>query len=106
VFVTVGTTRFDALIRAVDRRAFADVLVAAGYTRLIMQIGRAQYTPRQLLPPNQRSARLHSGLAVEYFDFAPSLAEHLGGAALVISHAGERVAGEGGNACMPPAHPV
>jgi beta-1,4-N-acetylglucosaminyltransferase len=40
VFVTVGTTRFDALIRAVDRRAFADVLVAAGYTRLIMQIGR------------------------------------------------------------------
>ena len=40
VFVTVGTTKFDALIRAVDQQAFADVLVAAGYTRLVMQIGR------------------------------------------------------------------
>lgn len=88
VFVTVGTTKFDALIRAVDQQAFADVLVAAGYTRLVMQIGRADYTPRRLLPPNSRAARLHSGLAVEYFDFAPSLAEHLGTAALVISHAG------------------
>ncbi len=40
VFVTVGTTKFDALIRAVDRQPFADALVAAGYTRLVMQIGR------------------------------------------------------------------
>lgn len=88
VFVTVGTTKFDALIRAVDQQAFADVLVAAGYTRLVMQIGRADYTPRRLLPPNSRAARLHSGLSVEYFDFAPSLADHLRAAALVISHAG------------------
>lgn len=88
VFVTVGTTKFDALIRAVDQQAFADVLVAAGYTRLVMQIGRADYTPRRLLPPNRRSAALHNGLSVEYFDFAPSLAEHLRAAALVISHAG------------------
>lgn len=88
VFVTVGTTKFDALIRAVDRQAFADALVARGYTRLVMQIGRAEYTPRRLLPPNRRAARLHNGLSVEYFDFAPSLSDHLRGAALVISHAG------------------
>ncbi|KAL4427919.1 hypothetical protein ABPG75_002008 [Micractinium tetrahymenae] len=88
VFVTVGTTKFDALIRAVDRQAFADTLVAAGYTRLVMQIGSAEYIPRRLLPPNSRSTRLHNGLAVEYFDFAPSLADHLRAAALVISHAG------------------
>lgn len=49
---------------------------------------RAEYIPRRLLPPNSRSTRLHNGLAVEYFDFAPSLADHLRGAALVISHAG------------------
>ena len=160
VFVTVGSTKFDPLIRAVDQPRFADALVARGYTRLVMQIGRcavrcgvvavrafgcrtlrpsppaercvlpppschpphltlsggtvpplpfscltaphppllaclclpcrAEYTPRRLLPPNSRCARLHSGLWVEYFDFAPSLAEHLRGAALVISHAGER----------------
>ncbi|KAI7837467.1 hypothetical protein COHA_008725 [Chlorella ohadii] len=88
VFVTVGTTKFDALIRAVDQQAFADVLVAKGYTRLVMQIGRAEYRPRRLLPPNRRTGRLHNGLAVEYFEFAPSLAEHLRSAALVVSHAG------------------
>lgn len=49
---------------------------------------RAEYRPRRLLPPNRRTGRLHNGLAVEYFDFAPSLAEHLRGAALVVSHAG------------------
>lgn len=52
------------------------------------QVGAASYTPRRLLPPNRRIARLHSGLAVEYFDYAPSLADHLRSAALVISHAG------------------
>lgn len=49
---------------------------------------RAEYRPRRLLPPNRRTGRLHNGLAVEYFDFAPSLAEHLRSAALVVSHAG------------------
>lgn len=48
----------------------------------------AEYTPRRLLPPNRRAARLHSGLYVEYFQFVPSLGEHLAAAALVISHAG------------------
>ena len=38
VFVTVGTTKFDALIRAVDQQAVADALVARGYTRLVMQV--------------------------------------------------------------------
>eukprot|EP00887_Chlorella_sp_A99_P002579 scaffold6.g2579.t1 len=89
-FVTVGTTRFDALIRAVDQAAVADALAGKGYTRLV---GKAEYKPHRLFPPNSRVAQLHSGLqarwsSVEYFDFAPSLAEHMEGAALVISHAG------------------
>lgn len=42
MFVTVGTTKFDALIRAVDQQAFADALVAAGYTRLVMQVRRGR----------------------------------------------------------------
>lgn len=56
------------------------------------QVGAAEYTPRRLFPPNSRTAQLHNGLAVEFFDFAPSLAAHMEAAALVISHAGERAA--------------
>jgi beta-1,4-N-acetylglucosaminyltransferase len=56
--------------------------------RIPLQIGNAGYKPHRLFPPNSRTGHLHNGLAVEYFDYAPSLATHLGGAALVISHAG------------------
>lgn len=37
VLVTVGSTKFDELITAVDNRQFADELVAQGYDKLIMQ---------------------------------------------------------------------
>ncbi len=40
VFVTVGTTTFDALIEAVDTTAMADALAGRGYDRLVMQVGR------------------------------------------------------------------
>lgn len=89
VFVTVGTTCFDALIRAVDDRAVADALAAAGYTHLVMQVGAGQYRPRRLLPPNAKTTKLLNGLTVEYFEYADSLATYLQEAALVISHAGK-----------------
>lgn len=38
VFVTVGTTKFDALIAAVDTNAVAEALLAKGFTELIMQV--------------------------------------------------------------------
>lgn len=88
VFVTVGTTKFDALISACDSPQLADMLVKKGYTRLVMQVGSAGYLPHRLFPPNSRTAQLHSGLSVEWFDFAPSLAPHLEAADLVVSHAG------------------
>ncbi len=37
VLVTVGSTKFDALIRAVDDERVADALSAQGYDALIMQ---------------------------------------------------------------------
>lgn len=37
-FVTVGTTKFDALIAAVDTAAVAEALSSHGYDRLVMQV--------------------------------------------------------------------
>jgi beta-1,4-N-acetylglucosaminyltransferase len=88
VFVTVGTTKFDALVAAVDDPSFADALIAAGYTHLVIQFGAGAYRPHRLFPAAASSARLQNGLQVECFDFAPSLQERLAGAALVVSHAG------------------
>lgn len=39
VLVTVGSTKFDELIKAVDNERVADALVAKGYDKLILQVG-------------------------------------------------------------------
>lgn len=49
VFVTVGTTSFDALVRAVDTREVKDELLKRGYTHIIIQMGRGSYTPTKVI---------------------------------------------------------
>ncbi|KAJ1604884.1 glycosyl transferase, partial [Cryptosporidium canis] len=45
VLVTVGTTKFDILIRQVDTREFHDKLLDCGYTHLTIQYGSGEYVP-------------------------------------------------------------
>jgi hypothetical protein len=49
VFVTVGTTCFDALVRAVDTQEVKDELLKRGYTHLIIQMGRGMDTPTKVI---------------------------------------------------------
>ncbi|GAB2228941.1 hypothetical protein Droror1_Dr00023075 [Drosera rotundifolia] len=81
VFVTVGTTLFDALVREVDTPEVKKELYAKGYTHLLIQIGRGSYIP-------SRSSGEDGSLAVDYFTFSSSIADSLKSASLVISHAG------------------
>lgn len=48
VFVTVGTTSFDALIRAVDTHEVKAELLRRGYTQLLIQMGRGSYIPTKV----------------------------------------------------------
>jgi beta-1,4-N-acetylglucosaminyltransferase len=90
-FVTVGTTRFDALVAAVDAPAFKTALAERGFSRLVVQAG-AYEAPAAPAPPaarrggGKRKASPH--LSVDRFAYAPSLAAHMAAADLVISHAG------------------
>jgi beta-1,4-N-acetylglucosaminyltransferase len=112
VFVTVGTTNFDLLTQTVDTPTFADALIDAGYTHLIIQAGAGKYQPHKLFRNhhNKETYYYHSSserrgtilgngdssntssrelqLPVEWFEYTPSLASYLENAALVISHAG------------------
>lgn len=81
VFVTVGTTCFDALVKAMDTEVVKEELVRRGYTHLLIQMGRGSYVPA-------KSEGGNGSLAVDYFTFSSSIADHLKSASLVISHAG------------------
>ncbi|XP_070023504.1 uncharacterized protein [Nicotiana sylvestris] len=81
VFVTVGTTCFDALVRAVDTPEVKKELFRKGYTNILIQIGRGSYIPTK--------STVENGSAVlEYFTFSSSIADYFKEASLVISHAG------------------
>uniref|UniRef100_A0A5B7BUZ0 Glycosyl transferase family 28 C-terminal domain-containing protein n=1 Tax=Davidia involucrata TaxID=16924 RepID=A0A5B7BUZ0_DAVIN len=81
VFVTVGTTCFDALVRAVDTKEVKEALSLKGYTHLLIQMGRGTYIPT-------KSSGEDGSLVVDYFTFSSSIADSLRSASLVISHAG------------------
>ncbi|CAI0407398.1 unnamed protein product [Linum tenue] len=77
VFMTVGTTLFDAL----DTEQVKHELLRRGYTHLLIQIGRGSYIPHKCEGEG-------GSLVVDYFTFSSSIAEHLRSASLVINHAG------------------
>ncbi len=45
MFVTVGTTSFDAFVSAACSPSFASALHAKGYRRVVLQVGRGSFTP-------------------------------------------------------------
>ena len=47
--MTVGTTRFDSLVRAVDCPLFESVLLSRGFTGLVVQAGAGGHKPERLL---------------------------------------------------------
>ncbi|XP_009595113.1 uncharacterized protein [Nicotiana tomentosiformis] len=81
VFVTVGTTCFDALVRAVDTAEVKNELFKKGYTDILIQMGRGSYIPTKSTADN-------GSPALDYFTFSSSIADYLKSASLVISHAG------------------
>ncbi|CAI9767361.1 unnamed protein product [Fraxinus pennsylvanica] len=83
VFVTVGTTSFDSLVRAVDTQEVKEALFRKGYTHLLIQMGRGTYIPT-------KSAGVDGSMDVDYLTFSSSIAEYLKSASLVISHAASK----------------
>lgn len=78
-FVTVGTTLFQALVDSATSDEAIQWLTNNGFTRLIVQYGKG--VPPRLPAPSEQ-------LAVETYDFKPSLDADMKAADLIICHAG------------------
>lgn len=83
--VTVGSTQFDGLIRAVDKPEFLHFLQRLKIKRLQVQRGKGSYWPANLVDSHHV---LEQQLEVEVVEYLPDLPSHLRKAALVVSHAG------------------
>jgi len=87
IFVTVGTTLFDDLVREVDSRSFHRVARELGFQKLVIQYGNGLHIPSL---GDEASSNDHDDelLPLEAYRFKPTLDEDVAQAALVISHAG------------------
>lgn len=81
LFVTVGTTLFDPLIRIVASSPFLRLVKELGFTTVRVQYGKGEFIPFL----EERSV---SGIACESYRFKPSLQDDVQSASLIISHAG------------------
>lgn len=79
VFVTVGTTSFDALTEKVSSKTICEKLQKLGYTSVSLQIGRGEYEPEPVKMPD---------FELSFFRYKDSISKDIQSADLVISHAG------------------
>jgi len=88
VFLTVGSTRFDALIVSAFTERFLSSLRKKGYTALVIQCGNSAFEVSSKIQNGETQKLSRAGVDIEFWKFKPSLQEDYEKADLVISHAG------------------
>jgi hypothetical protein len=88
VVITVGSTRFDALVEAALSRPVLNALTQKGYSDVVIQCGNSQVDDAS--SPTERRERnvRRYGANIDVWKFKPSLDEEYDAADLVIGHAG------------------
>ncbi|ORY28426.1 hypothetical protein BCR33DRAFT_725123 [Rhizoclosmatium globosum] len=98
LFVTVGTTRFDALITHISSESVLETIATqTGFTHLILQHGHSPLHPTLLSLPSTRTTLFETEatsitysptFTVTVFPFTNNINPFLSSANLVLSHAG------------------
>lgn len=79
VFVTVGTTKFDELVKTVTSEEVLTILQSRGYKQLMLQIGDGSFEPK---------TGTISGVLISYYRTKQSIESDIEWADLVIGHCG------------------
>ena len=89
VLITVGSTRFDALVEAALSQPVLNALTQKGYSDVVVQCGNSQVDDAFSPAERERNVRMY-GVDIDVWKFKPSLDEEYDAADLVIGHAGLR----------------
>lgn len=88
-FVTVGSTRFDALIQEVIKEDILLSLSRSGYDEVSIQCGNSSFEFSSSVADGSVHDIERAEVSVSCWKFKPNLEEEYEEADLVISHAGE-----------------
>jgi beta-1,4-N-acetylglucosaminyltransferase len=89
VFVTVGSTKFDALVQAAISEPVLAALRNKRYTQVVLQRGNSDLATDGDGSGQDPLTIRKDGMEVETWKFKPSIQNDIERADLVISHAGE-----------------
>lgn len=89
VFVTVGSTKFDALVQATISEPVLTALHAKGTVQVVLQRGNSELDWGCGPSTGDSLTIRKAGVDIETWKFKPSIQDNIERADLVISHAGE-----------------
>ncbi|KJP85209.1 hypothetical protein AK88_05168 [Plasmodium fragile] len=94
LFVTVGSYKFDDLIKQIDTKDFHMFLRSEGFTKMSIQIGEGTYEPK-LIYRHSSNGEKQFLKRVKFFRYKKDLLKYFQKADLILSHAGAGTTFEG-----------
>jgi beta-1,4-N-acetylglucosaminyltransferase len=82
ILITVGTTKFEKLIKSIDEESFYYFFDNLKFTKMIIQKGKGEYNPIKFL-----NIKLEN-LIVEVYDILPNFEDIIKESDYIISHGG------------------
>ena len=81
VLITVGTTKFENLIKAIDTEKFYEMIIKNGFTKIIIQKGYGEY-----IPSNYK--KYENKIKIQVSEILNNFENVIKSSELIISHGG------------------
>ena len=81
VLITVGTTKFENLIKAIDTEKFYEMIIKNGFTKIIIQKGYGEY-----IPSNYK--KYENKIKIQVSEIINNFGNVIKSSDLIISHGG------------------
>ena len=81
ILITVGTTKFENLIKAIDRDNFYNMIIKNGFTKIIIQKGYGEYIP-------ENYKKFENKIKIQISEILNNFENIIKSSEIIISHGG------------------